>query len=371
LDVPIGPVRNAIAGDAEANWKSALAEYVTRVRDGEIVTDISALADALTTGQLYQRFLDEVMNPRLEKAESSCAAGRVAIITALNLGQLLYFAALVDGNNADPWTVKAHLLFPKVAELCMKEEFELCRDDHVIHKILPARMAIQRQNWLFNGPAESNADALDSYVKRCFMFELDFESAVGAVSSSSKCSFALSQSVESRGVALGLTGTIDDWTRGRSPFTTGSAAIESNDYDAVATCASGKDCGKLVNFSDEVNSTLFVMSLSPQLTVDALKDFELVYRPSPDLGSSFQITDTCSEPVYTSPPITANWWTSYVVVLGAKNPLNETRGGYVVNGWGVTEGQEVIATKHASGATTASSTDYSFVDVFTLRHTAM
>jgi hypothetical protein len=83
-----------------------------------------------------------------------------------------------DENNTDIAT-----LAPTVAEVCMKEEFEICRDEHVLPRILPAWLGIERQNQLL-GNNTPDAFNTERYVKACLKFELDFFSTAGGTTDS-------------------------------------------------------------------------------------------------------------------------------------------------------------------------------------------
>ena len=80
-----------------------------------------------------------VLNPRLAAAGQNCAAGRLAIQTVLSMERLFQLGGVPFSSGVD-WVD----LLPKVAKVCVQEEYELCRDQHIIHRIIPVILGISQ-----------------------------------------------------------------------------------------------------------------------------------------------------------------------------------------------------------------------------------
>ena len=79
-------------------------------------------------------------------------------------------------------------LLPKVAKVCIQEEYELCRDQHIIHRMIPVLLGLGRQNELLGvhdegqdasgvaaALAQVEAEGWD-LARKCLHFELEFKS---------------------------------------------------------------------------------------------------------------------------------------------------------------------------------------------------
>jgi len=184
------PWRQRLGGDVETRLRSVVArEMLYHKQKDEPVP-------ASFWQWLKQTWWDNVMKPRLDAAGESCAAGRLAIETALSFerqAQLMGFGE--DGHNLvqTVWD-----LLPTVARQCLQEEYELCRDEHIVHRILPVLLAIERQSQLagLSGAAMGPvlAEGMD-LARKCLHFELEFES---------EATLGYSSAVESR-VPIELT----------------------------------------------------------------------------------------------------------------------------------------------------------------------
>jgi hypothetical protein len=71
-------------------------------------------------------------------------------------------------------------LIPTIARQCITEEYEICRDDHVIHRMLPAILEIERQLQLLGMGAAIDQVMSEAreLAAKCLRFELVFESSV-------------------------------------------------------------------------------------------------------------------------------------------------------------------------------------------------
>jgi hypothetical protein len=89
-------------------------------------------------------------------------------------------------------------LFDTVVNVCLKEEYELCRDDHIIHRIVPVWRSLQRQYELMAPTSSAPSTVLETaktYVRQCLTFELQLASQMNMTDGSG---FVAHSTVESK-----------------------------------------------------------------------------------------------------------------------------------------------------------------------------
>lgn len=165
----IEPVRKRLGGDAERRLDSALNAELIRVRqeggDGE------SLAAIFT--EAFKQFEEQVLKPRVEAAGESCANGQLAIQTVYQLERWRQLVG--QGEGGDP-LAKYPGLRDKAWKVCIVEEFELCVEKHVIHRILAVWKGFERQYALMQGEGESALREARDLTIKCLTFKLNFES---------------------------------------------------------------------------------------------------------------------------------------------------------------------------------------------------
>jgi hypothetical protein len=174
------PVRERLGGDVERRLSEIVADELGRLRQKALL-GVAGPADDAALKALFawvdKVWREQVLTPRLEAAGESCAAGRLALMTVLayeRQRQLLGLGAgeAVPGLDAG--------LIDTVAGVCLQEEYELCRDQHIIHRIIPVVLSLMRQSALLGfddtGALEAKGDDM---VRKCLTFELDL--SVGVV----------------------------------------------------------------------------------------------------------------------------------------------------------------------------------------------
>jgi hypothetical protein len=175
-------IKSRFGGDVAERMQSAAAERTGRERVSQILGMGSGIGDVgKLLGEMGPEYEEFVIKPRLAKAGESCAAGKLALQTVLGYTRQ---KQLMGVGQEETWFVD---VFPTVAEVCVKEEYELCRDHHIITRVLNVLMSMNRQAqlrglsklieegaWL---PPAWLADAEEN-VKKCLKFELRFDSDV-------------------------------------------------------------------------------------------------------------------------------------------------------------------------------------------------
>ncbi len=166
----IEPVRERLGGSAERRLDSALSWELARLRtEGG---DAEAIAAAYE--EAFRQYEEQVVKPRVEAAGESCAAGQLAIQTVLQLAR--WRALMGQSEGGDPFA-KYPGLMDTAALVCVEEEYELCVEEHIIHRMLPVWLGFERQNALMPGTIGSDVlqHARDLTVQ-CLTFRLEFES---------------------------------------------------------------------------------------------------------------------------------------------------------------------------------------------------
>ena len=166
------PVRQRLGGDAQRRIEGALNTELNRIsQEGGEWQSAQAVAAYL---EALLQFEEQVVSVRVAAAGESCAAGRLAIETVLDLErkrQLL--GAGTGGNPIDNYPG----LVDTAARVCLHEEFELCVEDHVIHRMPAVWRSLERQYTLLDLPVDNAVlrEARDLTIT-CLTFKLKLES---------------------------------------------------------------------------------------------------------------------------------------------------------------------------------------------------
>ncbi len=208
-----------------------LLAYQQAARQGrDIQSDLSAFFD-----WYFKTWKQYVLDPRVAAAGESCAAGRLALDTITGFerqSELFGFAHSLDVNIGD--------LLPKVAGVCIQEEYELCRDQHIIHRIIPAILGLMRQGELLGmhgsdqntGGAASSLDQVEAHAwdlaRKCLTFELQFNSTAkmgtGDGSFTSSVELTVQIELDTSAIELDSYGRLVNGLKG-------TASLDNTDYE--------------------------------------------------------------------------------------------------------------------------------------------
>jgi len=320
----IEPVRARLGGDAEARLQSAIAEQLARVRQEQLLGIENETE--VNWDSFFQQWEEQVITPRLAAAGESCAAGRLAIQTILGYERQRALLGMDESSFGSAPILQG--LMNTVAETCMKEEFELCRDDHIIHRILPAWLGLERQFALLGISSDETSPALEqakSYAQRCLNFELEFHSEVNFDDGGDG------------GFDSTVNSTIKVQFNPEDFIMKGESALVNSDFTFKAP-----DCGVS---SQRGGGTFTVIDLqyieggtSSDDSSDGISDFKLVYSPG---NTSESFTITCGESTATSLP-TPMWTGMYILTHESEMGLVDQ--GFVAQEWEIF-GDEYFAKK--------------------------
>ncbi len=171
----IEPLRRELGGDVEERMRTAVSRELAENRRAQLAGQPFELPDFEAA---FEEFEVQVVQPRVAAAGESCAAGRLAIETVLYLERLRQLSGHSQGGA--PFDNYPGLVSDG-ARLCILEEFELCVEDHVIHRMARVWRSYERQNALapyVRMPLVDDAvlrEARELTIK-CLTFDLKFES---------------------------------------------------------------------------------------------------------------------------------------------------------------------------------------------------
>ncbi|GIV96878.1 MAG: hypothetical protein KatS3mg057_1535 [Herpetosiphonaceae bacterium] len=305
----IDPVRTRLGGEAESRLQSELAEYLLNVRQAQLEGGVVGEFDIEVWLQQYE---EQVLRPRIAAAGESCAAARLAIQTVLGLerqSQLFGGGSVVDEE-------RLRALAETAAEVCLREEYELCRDEHIIHRMIPVWFTLNRQSQILGLTSADQQDptlekAVD-YVRKCLTFELIFESEVN---SSGLQGGSYSSSVKST-IKLQLDPT-DFTIKGQAPLVNTTFEMSFPGCSVSNQRGGGTfEALKLEYIADQESLTD---------AVGYVRDLRLVYHPG---NTSEHVTITCPDiGSYTLP---GPYWTAGYV---STHQSELTERGFVLEGW--------------------------------------
>jgi hypothetical protein len=311
----IEPLRKRLGGAAERRLESLVAEKLAAERQRQI---LGAEGESdLDFADYFKQYEEQVVKPRLAAAGDSCAAARLAIQTVLGMERQRQLLGLGEGG------LELGGLMDTAATVCMKEEYEMCRDDHIIHRIIPAWLGLERQYALL-GMSENAVPAVlqeaQEYVRKCLNFELEFHSDGvfddtgggydSTVEAKVKLQFDFAE-MKLKGTAP-LVNTAFN-------FKTEGCSVTSNRGGAEFTAVG------LVYIADK-------HSVTDELGY--VRDMRLVYYPG-NTTESFTVKCLDSPP-YTSPP--SPMWTGIFLPLHELE-LSPAEGGFLAEDWGVPAGE--------------------------------
>jgi hypothetical protein len=164
-------VRNRLGGDMESQLETEVGAELARERQQPSGKNLYEVL-----GPFINRYVEQIVKPRLAAAGQSCANARLAIQTVLGFERQMKLLGAGDDNLLHfNWMD----LF-KLSTVCMKEEYELCRDNHIVTRIVPAFLGILRQEALL-GLSEGSLMsperyACEQYLGKCLKFTLELTS---------------------------------------------------------------------------------------------------------------------------------------------------------------------------------------------------
>ena len=315
----IEPVRARIGGDAEARLQSAVAEQLARARQEQFLGNENSEIDFESAFQQYE---EQVVKPRIAAAGESCAAGRLALQTVFGVErqkQLLGFES--DAGNA---LIDNVGLMETVADVCMKEEYELCRDQHIIHRIIPAWLGLERQFQLLGfveqGTIPPVIQKAREYARKCLTFEMRFESHATFEDGGDGYDSTVESKIKIQFNPEGIT------MKGQAPLV--NTAFDWRTEDCSVTSTRGGSTFEAISLA-YISDTR-----SPTDELGYVRDFKFVYYPG---NTTESFTIQCEDqPPYSSPA--SPFWTG-VYLVTHESEMSQADGGFLMEDWEILGGE--------------------------------
>lgn len=288
--------RQRLGGDVERRLQSILAAELARARQAALTggeePDLTELFE-----WARRTFEEHVLKPRLAAAGESCAAGRLAIETVLSFQRQMQLLGFPDADLPNVTD-----LVPTVARTCVREEYELCRDEHIIHRLPEVILSIERQRQLLGLGSEGGMDGVmaeaEDLARKCLRFELRFESSATVTMSAAAGTGTYTSEVETT-VPIELQGSI----LGLQVALQGSSALDNTDFEIVFSTE-----GPCTSEDIPGGATFQVVSLSwDSMPPDAshpygsVKDVRLTYAPGNTTESIIVHCPGFSQPLPSTP----------------------------------------------------------------------
>jgi hypothetical protein len=334
----LAPVRQRLGGSAEARLESLMNAEYARARQTQLLTSEDTLDMGLLES-LMKQWKEQVLKPRQAAAGESCAAARLAIVTVNSYARFLQMLGLPDDSES----LMADLV-PIMSRVCLKEEYELCRDEHIVHRMLPminGVVKLQSKWGLFTDEMDQILAEAEDLARKCLTFELEFESTARVESEGTYNESEMESKIEF------------SYDPGSVPDTfTGSSALVNQNYDVSdPTGGACTTTGNRGGGTFEVSNLRFKIAETDD-KVGRVVDLWLIYAPG---ISTETITATCPGTGTLTTPPTSIWSNTYMGIhqseLGDKSEPGGSGGQdvgpgatYTTNGWEV-EGGELFAEK--------------------------
>lgn len=318
----IEPVRSRIGGTAERRIQSVAAERLGRERQAQLLGSEDDSAGLKDLVDLFDQYENEVVKPRIAAAGESCAAGQLALQTVLGFERQKQLLGMESNGMQDILN-----LMDVVGPVCVKEEYELCKNDHVIHRMVPVWLGMERQSQLLGGGVATEAIKMArDLTQKCLSFELVFSSS------------ATFDAGDGEGYDSTVTSTVKmhfstDTLRitAEAPLVNSSFVYKMNDCSITSNRGGG-------TFS-AIDMGYAVQENIPPGQVGKVTDMNLIYYPG---NTSESFTVKCEDsPAFTAPA--SPLWTG-VFLVTHQFEMDQAKGGFTMQEWEVM-GNEYYAKK--------------------------
>jgi hypothetical protein len=292
----VEPYRQRLGGDAETRLQSEIAYQLGRARQqqllgsGETTDDLQSILP-----DLFARFDREVVQPRIAAAGESCAAGRLALQTVLGFERQKQLLGLSSEDNMS----RVNDVFQTAGMVCVKEEYELCANDHIIHRMIPVWLGFERQAQLLGaGEGESPlTQEARRLTEQCLRFDLEFYSSA-TFDAGEGDGF---DSVARSKVPIRFS-TADMQFTGQAPLVN-----ESFEFRVKGCRVDSRRGGSTFHLN---NFKYIADTRSPNDALGYVRDIELTYFPE---RTTETFTVTCPDsPSYSTPP-SGLWWGVFLI----------------------------------------------------------
>lgn len=318
----IEPVRSRIGGDTERRLQSLAAEKLGRERQNQLLGSDDESFDIQEFLKLFKQYEEEVVKVRIAAAGESCAAGQLALQTVLGFERQKQLLGIESNGMADVIDLMA-----VVGPVCVKEEYELCKNDHIIHRMIGVWLGIRRQYQLLGFEGENDVIKLaKDLTQKCLSFELVFSSEGNFDAGSSD------------GYTSSVTSTVKMQFNADELEIKGSAPLVNTSFEfRTEGCSVTSNRGG--GTFETIRLGYVVQEDIPPGEVGTVADMKMVYFPG---NTSETFTIKCEDqPAFTAPA--SPMWTGIFLVTH-QFELDQTVGGFLSEEWEIF-GNEYYAKK--------------------------
>ena len=330
----LAPVRQRLGGDVEARLNSQIAEVFARERAAEQGGAPVSVEFREQLQELLDEFQRQVVDVRVAAAGGSCANARLAIESLLNLGKQ---RQLLFGGDAEDVPVS---LLTTRAHVCTQEEYELCRDDHIVWRMLPVIFGFEHLREVIGEPDEGEWSFEKNLAAKCLTFEVHFDSRATVVQGPIR-------------VVSTVTSRVFIAFDPESLRVTGHSALVNSAFKITSSVLNGCSI-KSTRGGSELKVTDLSFTSTPGARSDdpgTLKDITLAYLPAP--------TTEVGRIACTGAPaqeLTGLYWSDmYLGIHGAEKTAAE--GAYATKEWEVKQASKMGTKAWDLGASAAGITE--------------
>jgi hypothetical protein len=348
ISASLAGVRARIGGTAAARLESAAADVIIAEHRRQTAGDSSGVFETREAiGALFDAYDAQVVKPRIAAAGSSCAAGRLALETLIGVERQLELLGIAEKYG---YAKALFDLFEPVASVCLDEEWGLCKNEHIVQRLIPVRLGLSRQAQLLGIASGAWEAKADDYIYRCHQYRLDVTTEGGSVVSSWSFREQMEGAIQLKKESADFSSPIVS----QPPFET----LTSRSYDMHWS----NPCSVVENVvqrdaSFHVTGLTFVTRTDPRLPGRGeIADFKLTYAPLPAggtanpalLGSEHDQVNRCAIPPAATHETAFCWYPQYFIVFTGNPEYFNTTDGWYFEQWTVNNGSAVLAEKFAN-----------------------
>lgn len=189
--------------------------------------------------ELFRQYEEQVVNPRLAAALESCDSG-LTVLRFL-MGYLRQIEILGGSETASFQTYSDGLvtLLNAVALQCLDEEYRMCVEEHIVHRMLYVWLALARDLDLIGGEASQHViDKAAELTESCMTFELEFTNTAEAnMDDGSGLIWSVDTGTVTFPVKFRTTGYPPKFQETTAPFVADSAEIDYSGWKHAGKCS--------------------------------------------------------------------------------------------------------------------------------------
>ncbi len=169
----IEPIRKRLGGEAFDKLTTAVAAALFVERSAIY---LGSDVERVDLSPYWAIFEEQILKPRLDAAGDSCGNSLLAQQTAMGYVRQRQLLGEEDFTLDYPGGWRSLVVLG--ARACLEEEYDLCRVDHIVHRMIPFWLGLQRSFALL-GVGDEDASVLaeaEQKVRDCLTFSIEYSS---------------------------------------------------------------------------------------------------------------------------------------------------------------------------------------------------